>query len=353
MFLLPRLFFRVPRAPREPGKLQLLLITNAKRNEGYFRDSELVRQTNGVRITEAFPYNRYDWDIRRVLDAIYGPDWPDIVYVHYSRHYTHRIRHLDKVPVLKIGFVGDPQDFLEQEEKHITKRRWLVEAGIRAYMTIAPQANWMVRKGLGDEAIPIVDSHLAVDAAVFRDLGRRRTRDIGSFGAHTDKKYPFRIQVREFLLSQDEYTYNKRQRVGRGGNEAGAFARELNRYLSCFTCASVYGYTLAKYFEIPACGTLLFGEKTPLLDEFGYRDGVNFVEVSPQNFQAKFRHYLREIHPDDRARIAQAGRELVVGRHTWQHRAEGIIRGFRELLEARSGTPPRHPPAGREHATQR
>jgi hypothetical protein len=349
MGLLTRLLFRLPRVPRDPGKLNLLLITNAKRNQGYFRDGELIRQTNGVRITESFPYDRYGWDIRRVLDAIYGSDRPDVIYVHYSRHYTHRIRHLDKVPVLKVGFVGDPQDFLEQEEKHATKRRWLVEAGIAAYMTIAPQANWMVRKGLGDDALPIVDSHLAVDPAVFRDLRLRRRTDVGSFGAHTDKKYPFRIQVREFLLSQSEYTYNRRQRVGSGGNDAAAFARELNRYVSCFTCASVYGYTVAKYFEIPACGTLLFGEKTPLLDDFGYRDGVNFVEVSPENFTEKFHHYLREIHPDDRARIAQAGRELVVGRHTWRHRVEGIVQGFRALLAARSGAPAENE---RQHAPQ-
>jgi hypothetical protein len=352
MFLLPRLFFRLPRAPRESGKPHLLLITNAKRNQGYYRDSELVRQTNGVRITEEFPYDRYGWDIRRVLDAIYGTDWPDIIYVHYSRHYTHRIQHLDKVPVLKIGFVGDPQDFLDQEEKHVVKRRWLVEAGVEAYMTIAPEANWMVWKGLGDESIPIVNSHLAMDPAVFHDLRLRRTRDIGSFGAHTDKKYPFRIQVREFLLSQDEYTYNKRQRVGHGGNDAAAFARELNRYISCFTCASVYGYTVAKYFEIPACGTLLFGEKTSLLGEFGFRDGVNFVEVSPKDFKDKFHYYLREIHSDDRARIAQAGQELVISRHTWRHRAEGIVQGFRELLAARSGAPPPPPGIERPHASQ-
>ena len=97
MSVLSRLLFRLPRIPREPGKLNLLLITNTKKNQGYYRDSELIRQTNGVRITETFPFARYDWDIRRVLDAMYGNDSPDIIYVHYNRSYTHRIRHLDKV----------------------------------------------------------------------------------------------------------------------------------------------------------------------------------------------------------------------------------------------------------------
>lgn len=353
MSVLSRLLFRLPRIPREPGKLNLLLITNTKKNQGYYRDSELIRQTNGVRITETFPFARYDWDIRRVLDAMYGDDSPDIIYVHYNRAYTHRIRHLDKVQAVKIAFVGDPQDFLEDDEKHARKRQWLSQAGIGGYLTIAPEANWMVRKGLGDESVAIIDSHLAVDPAVFRDMGLRRTKEIGSFGAHTDKKYPFRIRVREFLLSQTEYTTNRRQRVGRGGNDAVRFARELNRYVACFTCGSLYGYTVAKYFEIPACGTLLFGERTALLEAFGYRDGVNFAEVSPEDFQDKFHYYLREMHPDDRARIAQAGQELAVTRHTWRHRAAGILDGFEQLLAAQAGERVKPSDLGSGHAAPR
>lgn len=328
---LKNLLFRLPVVPHEPGKLHVLLITNTKKNQGYFRDSELIRQTNGVRITEEFPFDRYDWDLQKVVDAIYGNGSPDVIYIHYNRHYTHRIRNAAAVDIPKIGFVGDPQDFVADDEKHIQKRRWMRQSGICAYMTIAPQANWMVWKGLEDESIPIINSHLAVDAEIFRDMHLRRTYDIGSFGAHTDSKYPFRIAVRDYLINQTEFSFNRKQRVGRGGNDAARFAKELNRFVSCFTCASIYGYTVAKYFEIPACGTLLFGEKTSLLEEFGYRDGVNFVEVSPENFKEKFHYYLREIHPNDRHKIAEAGRQLVLGRHTWKHRVAGIVQGFTEV----------------------
>lgn len=336
MSLLPkplqRLFFRLPIPPLEAGRLNLLLVTNSKKNQGWFRDSELIRQTNGVRITEDFPWDRYDWDIRRVIDAIYGASsQPDVVYVHYNRAYTHRIRHMESLVIPKVGFVGDPQDFISAGEKYETKLHWMKDAGFAAYLTIAPQANWMVRQGLQNPGIPVINSHLAVDTSVFRDMGRRRDRDIGSFGAHTDNKYPFRIQVRDYLLAQNEFSFNHKQRVGRGGNDAASFARELNRYVSCFTCASAFGYTVAKYYEIPACGTLLFGEKTCFLDQFGYRDGVNFVEVSPTDFKDKFHYYLREIHPDDRRKIATAGRELVTSKHTWKHRATGIVAGFREV----------------------
>lgn len=327
-----KLFYRLPVPPREPGRLNLLLITNSKKNQGWYRDNELLRLTNGVRIAEDFPWDRYDWDVRRAIEAIYGSNGPDVVYLHYNRAFSHRIRGMESLEIPKIGFVGDPQDFISEGEKYETKQKWMREVGFDAYMTIAPQANWMVRQGLGDERLPIVNSHLAVDADVFHDMKRKRDHDIGSFGAHTDKKYPFRILVRDYLLAQEEYSFNRKQRVGRGGNDAESFARELNRYVSCFTCASAFGYTVAKYFEIPACGTLLFGEHTCFLDEFGYRDGVNFVRVAPDDFKDKFHYYLREIHPDDRRNIAAAGRELVASRHTWKHRAAGIVAGFQEVV---------------------
>ncbi|MDO9224754.1 MAG: glycosyltransferase [Pseudomonadota bacterium] len=326
------LLYRLPVPPQQPGRLNVLLITNSKKNQGWYRDNELIRLTNGVRIAEDFPWDRYGWDVRRAIEAIYGSGGPDVVYLHYNRAFSHRILGMDKLEMPKVGFVGDPQDFITAGEKYETKLNWMREAGFDAYMTIAPQANWMVRQGLQDAAMPIINSHLAVDIDVFHDMKRRRDHDIGSFGAHTDAKYPFRIQVRDFLLAQDDYSFNRKQRVGRGGNDASRFARELNRYVSCFTCASAFGYTVAKYYEVPACGTLLFGEHTCFLDEFGYRDGVNFVEVAPGDFKDKFHYYLREISPEERRRIAEAGRELVLSRHTWKHRAAGIVAGFEEVV---------------------
>ncbi len=329
----------VPVGTYVAGKVNILMFVNRKKNQGYFRDLELANQTNAVMIYDDFNYEKYDWDALKIISAIYGDTFPDCIYVHYNRNHTYKIKNISKIGIPVIGFVGDPQDFLSQDDRMILKRQWFEESGAAAYLTIAPQANWMVRDGLRNSTLPIINSHLAVDVNIFKDNNKKRVYDIGSFGAHTDKKYPFRILVRNYLLSQNELTFNKRQRVGRGGNDAKKFANELNRYKSCFTCASIYGYPVAKYFEIPACGTLLFAEDTSFLDKFGYVDGENFVKVSPENFSEKINYYLREMHPSDRENIASRGRELVLSRHTWQHRIPAIIEGLQVVLNGKIVAP--------------
>ena len=327
--------FTLPTPPRASGKLNVLMVTSEKKNQLFYKDAELARLTNAVRLFEHFPYEHYDWDMRRIVDAIYGDDHPDVIYIHYANEY-HRLRHLNALNIPKLGFVGDPQDFVDDDAKHVVKRRWMSAAGINAYFTIAPQANWMVWQGLQTTAaeLPIINCHLAVDSHLFYDMRLRRTRDIAVFGAFTDE-YPFRNQVREYLRRQTTLRTNRRRRVRRGSSyHAEAFARELNRYKASFTCASIHGYTMAKYFEIPACGTLLFGERTPLLSEFGYVDGGNFVEVSSENFVEKFEHYLLGVHPDDRLAIAASGQRLVHDRHTWAHRMPTVVNDIKAWLDS-------------------
>ncbi|MBI5682758.1 MAG: glycosyltransferase [Deltaproteobacteria bacterium] len=332
MRFLKRLFYRKPEFIYKPDNMSILIIGSNKKNQGYYRDLELLRQTCGVKTGEDFDYESYDWDIRRVINDIFGSTPPQIIYIHYVRHYTHRIKNLDKTGIPIIGFVGDPQDFIIDNPVNQQKKEFFVKNNVTTYFTIAPKANEMVYEGLGTKSIRIINSHLAADPNIFKPMGMKRKYDIASMGAHTDKKYPFRRLVREHLESQKDLKFYKRQRVKGHSNDAERFAKLLNRFKSCFTCASIYGYTVAKYYEIPACGTLLFGEKTDLLDEFGYIDGINFVEVTPENFKDKFHYYLREVKSEERESIAEAGRRLVLSRHIWEHRIREVVKEIKEIV---------------------
>jgi spore maturation protein CgeB len=87
-----------------------------------------------------------------------------------------------------------------------------------------------------------------------------------------------------------------------------------------------------KYFEIPACETLLFAEATEPLPALGFRDGENFVAVTPEDFSEKFRHYLREVPAETVERMTRAGRELILAHHTWTIRAGELLAEFRRFL---------------------
>ena len=313
-----------------PG-LRILILSGEKRNQNYYRDVALLRHAGGAMVTDAFDFRATGWDVPRVAETALDGQKPDLVFVSYHHGFTNRFQGLDRLRVPKIGFVGDSYDFLGEDAKRAEKAAWFRAANFDALLSVYPHTDEMVWTGLGRCQIPILHSAWAVDAGIFAPQGRRRRYDIASLGAHTAGKYPFRIAVREYLESQDELRFFSRQRMP-GGHDGPRFARTLNRLRSCFTCASVYRFTVMKYFEIPACGTLLFAEPTDATAALGFRDGENFVAVTPSDFREKFHYYLRQAPDEAVARISQAGRQLIETRHTWDVRATELLTLFRQVL---------------------
>jgi hypothetical protein len=309
---------------------RLLILSGEKRNQNYYRDVALVRHAGGAMVTDAHDFGATGWEVGRVADAALEGQKPDLVFVSYHHGFTNRFQGLDRLRVPKVGFVGDSYDFLGGDAKRAEKAAWFRAANFDALLSVYPHTDEMAWSGLG-RRIPILHSAWAVDAEIFAPQARRRRYDIASLGAHTAGKYPFRIAVREYLESQHELRFYARQRLP-GGHDGPRFARTLNRLRSCFTCASVYRFTVMKYFEIPACGTLLFAEPTDATAALGFRDGENFVAVTPADIREKFHCYLRQASEDTVARISQAGRQLIESRHTWDVRAMEILTSFRQVL---------------------
>lgn len=309
---------------------RLLILSGEKRNQNYSRDLAMVRAAGGAMVTEAFDFRLTGWDVEAVADRVLEGAKPDLVFVSYHHDFTNRFQGLDRLRTPKVGFIGDSYDFLGADPARAQKTAWFRAARFDALLSVYPHTDEMVWEGLGTRSIPILHSAWAVDPEIFRPLGLRRRYDIASLGAHTAGKYPFRIAVRQYLDGQREFRFYRRQRVG--PHDGLRFARALNRLRACFTCASIYAFTVMKYFEIPACETLLFAETTEALPALGFRDGESFVAVTPGDFREKFSYYLRDASPDTIARIARAGRELILARHTWTIRAQELLAEFRRLF---------------------
>ena len=250
------------------------------------------------------------------------------VYIDYHRYHTHKIKGWEALSAPRVVFVGDPQDFILEGPLFETKRAFFRRIPPQVWITAYPRANHMVRQGLEDETTPILECFWGIPPEIFRPLGLKRRCDIACLGSHTPRTYPFRNQVREYLLHQSRLKFFKKLRI----KYVEDFPWVLNRLKSCFTDASIYDYTLAKYFEIPACGALLFGQPTADLPALGFEDGVNFVAVTPADFPQKMEHYLLAA-PAEASRITQAGASLVHQRHTWPRRITGLLKDIAGHLE--------------------
>lgn len=99
----------------------------------------------------------------------------------------------------------------------------------------------------------------------------------------------------------------------------------LRNYDACVVAMSskeLYNYTVAKFFEVPSQGLLLFGFKTVDLEEFGFVDELNYIRITKENFFLKIKDYNN--NPEAYLKIRRNGLELIKNNHTVSKRLEQL-----------------------------
>lgn len=111
------------------------------------------------------------------------------------------------------------------------------------------------------------------------------------------------------------------------------YARELNRSKIFFTCGSrnaVGAPAVLKFFEAPACKTLLLAETNKDVEDLGFIDGENYVACTIDNFHKKTQHYLS--HEEERMRITENGYRFIHTHHTNNRRAQQMVQAIDKCL---------------------
>ncbi len=104
---------------------------------------------------------------------------------------------------------------------------------------------------------------------------------------------------------------------------------EYFEWLRCFDAAVAAGssdpkYDLVtpKYFEIPASGTLLFGQKCKDLKDLGFEDRANYISFNKFDIIEKIREYKNS--PKKYMEIRRNGLEFIRDNHLISHRINKI-----------------------------
>lgn len=99
----------------------------------------------------------------------------------------------------------------------------------------------------------------------------------------------------------------------------------LRTYDACVVAMSskeLYNYTVAKFFEVPSQGLLLFGFKTVDLEDFGFVDELNYICVTKESFLGKIQDYKN--NPEAYMQVRRNGLELIKNNHTVSKRLEQL-----------------------------
>lgn len=115
------------------------------------------------------------------------------------------------------------------------------------------------------------------------------------------------------------------------------YPKFLNKYFCAIATGSAVSVLVAKYFEIPAAGTLLLAERIKDLDSIGLKAGVHYVEINRKNVIAKIQHVLK--NPENYIEIKNRATKLILEKHSEINR----IKQFADVLRFIGVPPPNLP----------
>jgi hypothetical protein len=197
------------------------------------------------------------------------------------------------------------------------KHSWpkIRRAALQYDMVVCGQREGAVRLGAG--WLP-----LACDAELHGGALAERDTDIAFVGTDGGVPRKFYLQALRERYSSHRIGPADYRRIGeRYGRARIAFNYAIARDVNM------------RVFEALAGGALLLTNALPHDDlrRIGLERGAHYAEyASPEDLFARADYYLE--HPEERQRIAEAGRREALARHTYRHRMKQLLGMVRERL---------------------
>lgn len=175
-----------------------------------------------------------------------------------------------------------------------------------------------------------------VNTTIFKDYNQPKNIDLMMLGDKVSTIYPLRIAINKFYKNDPRYvsiphpgwkifTKDEEQTALIGHN----YAQLINQAKLFFTCGSIRNVPTYKYFEIPACKTLLLAPTFPELEQIGFIPGKHFVDINLKNFALKAEYYLKNTK--ERNRITEEGYQFVQNNHSHVHRTNQIVKHMMDI----------------------
>jgi len=140
-------------------------------------------------------------------------------------------------------------------------------------------------------------------------------------GAKNPKVYPLRVFIKNNCLGVD---YKPARYRG------DSYAKLLNSYFCGVATSSIFNYAVAKYFEIPAAGSLLLADETNDLKRAGFVSHRHYVPITKANVLNTISQCLKD--PEKYNSIRREGMEFVRKNHSVNNRMEWLKKVFDGLF---------------------
>ncbi|ASK61074.1 hypothetical protein CFK37_02105 [Virgibacillus phasianinus] len=307
--------------------LKLLLIaadtSQFTNNNYYYLETELAK------ITKLMVY-RKSGPISKILRNI--PEKPDFILIvnDVGKTFAPYVTGLTDISIPVGLVVNDAHRFVGQRRRYITNNQ------IRTFFVIS-QHNFYNHypRQCYDQVFFLPQF---ANTTIFKDYGGKKKIDLMMLGeVSLPQIYPLREKVLQHYRDTPEFfnqphpgwrdfTTKQAEKALIGEN----YARTINQAKLFFACGSVRQVVTFKYFEVPACHTLLMAPALPELEEIGLIPGKHFVDINEENFSERADYYLRNTK--ELERITEEGYRFVHNHHSTAHRARQLVGKIKTIL---------------------
>ncbi|MCF2857426.1 glycosyltransferase [Pseudoalteromonas sp. SMS1] len=159
------------------------------------------------------------------------------------------------------------------------------------------------------------------DSIVSSETPTVRRKDVLGFGKTGTEVY----DLRQWSFETGELVSFDYAGSGNQKFTGNAYYNWLSTFDACvvgMSSIALYNYTVAKFFEVPSQGILLFAFPTVDIEAFGFEDGVNCVFVNKDDFHEKLRAFKEQ--PELYIDIRKKGLKLIRDHHTVRNRLEQL-----------------------------
>jgi len=259
------------------------------------------------------------WDISKTVSRVYGPDCFDVIVIDHYWDVSRKWKNLDKIEIPKAFIISDPHHEQTGKIEYINKN----EIDLSLFVVKHSIMRFKNKMNCSIRWLP-----WSVDIRVFRDYGFERDYDVTFLGT-VGRYYPLRKKILNTLKKTPDIKFFTAQRPS-GWNldpKIHLFKENYSKVLAKSKIfifgTSILNYPLAKFFEGMACNTLVMAPMPYDSQELHFEPGLNFVEISEENFLERIRYYLE--HETERCEIARQGLNTVRKYHTVEIRAKQLV----------------------------
>ncbi|MCT1903052.1 glycosyltransferase [Oceanobacillus sojae] len=307
--------------------LKLLLIAA---DTSHFTNSNYAALEQELAKVTDLMVSRKSGPIKKILYKL--PEKPDFILIinDVGKTFAPVVTGLADIGIPAGLMVNDAHRFVEQ------RRRYIERSKIQTFFVIC-RHNFYHHYPLQKHDQVFFLPQFA-NTSIFKDYSNEKTIDTMMLGeVSLPKIYP----LREKILQHYKNTWGFFNQPHPGwrdftSEQAGDaligenYARVINQAKLFFACGSIRQVVTFKYFEVPACRTLLMAPAVPELEEIGLIPGEHFVDINAENFSERAAYYLKNTK--EREKITEAGFRFVHNHHSTMHRASKLVGQITSVL---------------------